>query len=400
MHCTDAQEHSMMRIVALLIGQALLMGNAGPTAQASVAFDAKHIADVRVAGMADRDTGRAVKGDDPVRVASVSKLVVALGVMRLVEAGKLDLDRDASAYLGWPLRHPGFPEVPVTLRMLLSHTSGLRDDADYAIPLGDTVRARLGDPRAWDGEHKPGLFFRYTNLNFPVVASVMEAATGERFDRLMARLVFVPLKIDACYNWTTCSDAKIARRVVLYDVGGPVRTDGFSTLRPACPVRLPAEGARCDLSGYVPGSNGALFSPQGGLRVSVRDLARIGQLFLKGGAGFLKSLSLAEIARPQWVFDGGNGETEGGFYCSYGLAVQTLATPNMPNCHDDLFGDGVRRIGHAGEAYGLRSGLWIDVKRRTGVAFFATGVADDTPKGSSAFTAIEEQLAKRAKDGE
>ena len=381
-----------MAAIAFLIATASVA--AAPAATARIEFDARRIGRGTVTGIADRTKPRAVTADDPVRVASVSKLAVALGVMRLVEAGKLDLDRNVSTYLGWPLRHPGFPDAPITLRMLLSHTSGLRDDADYAIALGDTVRARLGDARAWDGDHKPGYWFRYTNLNFPVVASIMEAASGERFDRLMARLVFAPLKIDACYNWTMCSDAKVARKVVLYDTGGAVRTDGFAKLRPDCPVRLPAEGAPCDLLGYVPGSNGALFSPQGGLRISARDLARIGQVFLKGGAGFLKSASLAEIAKPIWVFDGGNGETEGGFYCSFGLAVQTLATPNVPDCHDDPFGDGVRRIGHAGEAYGLRSGLWIDTKRKTGVAFFATGIADDAAKGRSAFTAIEEELAQ------
>ncbi len=387
-----------MAAIAFLIATASV--TATPVATARVEFGAQRVGTGTVTGLADRSKPRAVTIDDPVRVASVSKLVVALGVMRLVEAGKLELDRDVSAYLGWPLRHPGYPDLPVTLRMLLSHTTGLRDDVDYAIPLGDTVRTRLGNLRAWDGEHKPGFWFRYANLNFPVVASVMEAATGERFDRLMARLVFAPLKIDACYNWTTCSDAKVWHKVVLYDMSGTVRTDGIATSRPDCPVRLQAEGAGCDLSGYVPGSNGALFSPQGGLRVSARDLARIGQLFVRSGAGFLKPASLATISRPQWVFDGGNGETEGGFYCSYGLAVQTLATPNLHECHDDPFGDGVRRIGHAGEAYGLRSGLWIDTKRRNGVAFFATGIADDAPKGASAFTAIEEQLATGGKKGE
>lgn len=382
-----------MAAIAFLISTASIA--AAPLATARVEFGARRIARGTVTGIADRTTSRAITAEDPVRVASVSKLVVALGVMRLVEAGRLDLDRDVSSYLGWPLRHPGFPDVPVTLRMLLSHTSGLRDDADYAIPLGDDFRARLGDPRAWDAEHKPGFWFRYANLNFPVVASVMESATSERFDRLMSRLVFAPLKIDACYNWTMCSDAKVARKVVLYDVAGPVRTDGFATLRPDCPVRLSVEGAPCDLNSYAPGSNGALFSPQGGLRISARDLARIGQVFLKSGAGFLKPASLDEIAKPVWVFDGGNGDTEGGFYCSFGLAVQTLATPNVPDCHDDPFGDGVRRIGHAGEAYGLRSGLWIDLKRQSGVAFLATGVADDAPKGESAFTAVEEGLARR-----
>jgi CubicO group peptidase (beta-lactamase class C family) len=381
-----------MAAIAFLIVTASV--SAAPVATARVAFDVRRVAKGDVTGISDRATDRAVTIDDPVRVASVSKLVVALGVMRLVEAGKLDLDRDVSAWLVWPLRNPSFPDVPITLRMLLSHTSSLRDDADYAIPLGDTLRARLGDRRAWDVEHRPGTWFRYTNLNFPVVASVMEAATAERFDRLMTRLVFAPLKIDACYNWTMCSDAKLARKVVLYDVSGPVRTDGFATLRPDCPVRLPTEGTSCDLSGYAPGSNGALFSPQGGLRISARDLARVGQVFFSPPRGFLKPASIGEIAKPVWVFDGGNGDTEGGFYCSYGLAIQTLATPNVPDCHDDPFGDGVRRIGHAGEAYGLRSGLWLDTGRRKGVAFYATGIADDAPKGSSAFTAIEERLAK------
>lgn len=366
-----------------------------PVAQVRVAFDAKRVGAISAKGIADRATARAITADAPVRVASVSKLVVALGVMRLVEAGKLDLDRDVSVYLGWQLRHPMHPDVPITLRMLLSHTSGLRDDADYTIPLGDSVKARLADPRAWDVDHPPGRWFHYTNLNFPVVASVMETVTHERFDVLMARLVFVPLGIDACFNWTTCSDDAVAHAVVLYDISGPVRKDDLRGRRESCPVRATGD---CDLGVWAYGVNGALFSPQGGMRISARDLAKIGQLLLRNGRGFLKPSSLAAMTTPVWRFDGDNGDTENGFYCSYGLAVQTLATKRgdvpAPECHDDPFGDGRLRIGHAGEAYGLRSGLWLDMKRRTGVAFFATGVADDAPKGTSAFTQVEEALAR------
>jgi CubicO group peptidase (beta-lactamase class C family) len=378
-----------MAAIAFLIATASV--SAVPAATVRVAFDARQIGASAATGFADRATARPVTADDPVRIASLSKFVVALGVMRMVEANTLGLDQDVSGYLGWALRNPSYPGVPITLRMLLSHTSSLRDDADYVIPLGQTIRARLADPRAWDGGHRPGSWFRYTNLNFPVVASVMESASGARFDALMARLVFAPLKLDACFNWTTCSDAKVARAVVLYATDGSVRRDNLAGKRPSCPVTpdLP-----CDLSGYVPGTNGSLFSPQGGARMSARDLARIGQMMLRKGESFLKPASLALLARPQWVFDGNNGDTEGGFYCSYGLAVQTLATHVRPDCHDDLFGDGVPRIGHAGEAYGLRSGLWIDSKRGTGVAFFATGVADDAVKGGSAFTIVEEQLAR------
>jgi CubicO group peptidase (beta-lactamase class C family) len=355
-----------------------------------VAFDATRVTSVSASGLADRATSRRVTADDPVRVASVSKLVVALGVMRLVDARTLDLDRDVSDYLGWRLRNPEFPDDPISLRMLLSHTAGVRDGNDYRVPLGKTVQAALADPKAWDAGYSPATYFAYSNLNYPIIASIMEKVTGERFDALMQRIVLKPLGVDACFNWPTCSDARVARAVVLYHVNGSVRNDDLKGNHPPCPVFTDSPG--CDLTGYRPGDNGALFSPQGGLRISARDLAKIGQMLLGDGAGFLSPKAMAEFLKPVWTYNEGNGNTEGGFYCRYGLAVQTLATPNK-ECRDDAYGDGRQRIGHAGEAYGLRSGLWIDRARGTGVAFFATAVPDEAEKGKrSAFTQIEERL--------
>ena len=355
-----------------------------------ITFNARGITSTKATGMADPFVKRSLTIDDPVRVASVSKLVVVLGVMRLVDAGMLDLDRDVSDYLGWRLRNPAFPDVPVTLRLLLSHQSSLTDNVDYVIPLGGTVQTSVADPKAWDGAHPPGTYFRYANLNFPIVASVIEAVTRERFDVLMARLVFKPLKLDACFNWTTCSDVSVARAVVLTDGAGAVRRDHLDGKRPACPTVSAADGS-CDLSMYKPGINGGLFSPQGGLRISARGLATIGQMLLRRGRGFLKPASFKVMSTPLWRYNGVNGEIEGGFWCSYGLAVQTLAS-GTAGCKDDLFGDGRPRIGHPGEAYGLRSGLWIDQVTGTGTAYFITAVADDAAKGRSAFNAAEEAL--------
>ena len=73
------------------------------------------------------------------RTASISKVFVALGVMRLVEHGTLDLDRDVSDYLGFPLRNPSYPDTAITLRMLLSHTSSIRDGSAYSIPPEDNI---------------------------------------------------------------------------------------------------------------------------------------------------------------------------------------------------------------------------------------------------------------------
>ncbi|MEG2942362.1 MAG: serine hydrolase, partial [Thermomonas sp.] len=109
---------------------------ASPQARVRVAFDRDGITATRTEGYADPATKRAISVDDPVRIASISKLVLSIGVMRLVEDGKLDLDADVSDTLGWKLRNPSFPDKKLTLRLLLSHTSSLTDGAGYwQVPL-------------------------------------------------------------------------------------------------------------------------------------------------------------------------------------------------------------------------------------------------------------------------
>jgi CubicO group peptidase (beta-lactamase class C family) len=192
--------------------------------------------------------------------------------------------------------------------------------------------------------------------------------------------------------------------VVLYDTDDkPVKDDNHGR-KPDCPV-VPAADGSCDLAQWRAGENGALFSPQGGLRISANGLARIGRLLLDDGrvdgVRLLTSASVQTLITPLWQYHDGNGltyeEDTGdrgkGFFCRYGLAVQTLATP-VSGCHDDPFGDGVARIGHSGSAYGLQAGLWVDRKHGTGVVWFATGMPDQRLGGRSAFSAVEEKLAR------
>ena len=366
-----------------------------PLAAVRVTFDRAGETSVRAAGVADRASGRKVTADDPVRMASISKLVVAIGAMRLVEAGKLDLDADVSRVLGWRLRNPAFPDTPITLRQLLSHTSSLTDTVDYVLPLDADMAALLADPKAWDAEHAPGSYFRYANFNTPVVAAAMEKATGERFDLLMQRLVLAPLGIEACYNWASCKPEVAARAVVLYRERQPTRDD-HKGAAPACAV-TPASDGSCDLARWQPGRNGAIFSPQGGLRISARDLAKIGRLLLdEGRLGELRLLrpgSVRAILTPQWRFDGTNGDTTGGFYCAYGLASQVIEPSAVDGCRDNLFPDERARVGHGGDAYGLKSGLWLDRARGAGVVYFATDVLDADTGLRSAYTRIEEEMA-------
>ena len=396
----------MMRRLALIMGLVL----AGCTtirepaprvhAEVGVAFDGNGETGAFADGIADPANGRRVTIDDPVRVASVSKMVTAIGVMKLVEEGRLDLGADVSRWLGWQLRNPRFPDRHINLSMLLSHTASVREhDDDYAIPLGGSLQEVMTDPKNWDQEHGPGDgYFSYTNLNYPIIGSIIERVTGERFDIWMRRNVLAPMKLDACFNWPTCSDAAVARSVELDTPDWKPLKDDLHGRRPLCPVMV-KDDQPCDIGRWKPGENGALFAPQGGLRISARGLARIGRMLLNGGTlegvPILSKESVDMLLTQVWRFNGANGQTDGGFYCSVGNGSHQL--PNrIAGCADDMGTNGATLLGHAGDAYGMKSGIWIDRARGRGIAYFVTGVADPAPKEpGSAYTAAEVHAFRR-----
>lgn len=314
---------------------------------------------------------RLVTIGDPVRVASISKLVVALGVMRLVDQGKLDLDRDVNAYLGWSVRNPAFPDAPITLRQILSHRSGLRDMVDYIIPLDGNLQQVLAANKAWDLRYPPGDYFNYANINSPLIAAIMEGATGERFDRLMAGLVLAPLKLDACFNWGAgCSAKRRAKAVTLLRPNGDLAADPAFSKEVICNV-APAADGNCNIDAlYRLRLNGSTFSPQGGLRISARDLAKIGQMLLKGGQPLLSKKSFEEMVGASWTFDGSNGQDDHGYFKAYGLGVHLL---------DD--GKGGQWIGHVGEAYSLRAGFWVNRKSGRGFFQYVNMIEEFSPVG-------------------
>ncbi len=112
-----------------------------------VAFNRTSVLPVIVEGAADRATGRQVSANDPVRIASISKLIMALATLRLVDEGRVALNVDVSDYLGWSLRSPYYPTTPVTLAQLLSHRAGLRDDVGYVVALDTRITDELFSER-------------------------------------------------------------------------------------------------------------------------------------------------------------------------------------------------------------------------------------------------------------
>ena len=376
-----------------LIAMPAAAQDAPPPATVVVAFDSETITPLIVEGLANKGTGRAVMANDPVRIASISKLIMALTALRLMDEGKVDLNRDVSDYLGWRVRSPYHPETPVTLTHLLTHRAGLSDAGGYSIPLGQSLQAKFKDPAAWREVGPPGeAAFEYANLGSPLVATALEAASGERYDRLVERLVFVPLGVKACFNWIGCDADMQARAVTLYRHTGEVAADGPDRLPPACTIPV-AQGVPCDLDAYVPGTNASIFSPQGGVRIGMTDLAKIGQVLMTtANSGWLKPHTGIDFGLSAMF--GATGASE--LFCHYGAGLQAIEVEGS-DCDDRLFGSRGPWLGHPGEAYGLLSGLWVDNAGTRGFVYFTT--ESPPPAGgedTGNFTPREKALMARA----
>ena len=114
------------------------------------------------------------------RIASISKVIVAIGVLKLYEKGLVDLDEDISNYFGFKIRNPKFPDDKITLRMVMTQTSSIIDDGtledgiykgydgsnctDDYITLKELLTP--GSIRFYKGysDYKPGTNFIYSNL--------------------------------------------------------------------------------------------------------------------------------------------------------------------------------------------------------------------------------------------
>ena len=362
--------------------------------------------------MAGDNAGSASKGiaadhDTLYRMASVSKLVATIGAMRLVDAGKLDLDADIGQYLGYAVRNPHFANQPITTRMLLTHTSSLRDDGGYFFPLDTNLKSVLqtGVGHAAQGttwatadaqsDRSPGRYFTYCNLNFGVLGTVIEAITRQRFDLYMQKEVLQPLRIAGGFTPETLTPADIAQVAVLYR---KARNDAWDPHGPWVPQVDDYQGKmptpRAGLDAYVPGTNATGFGPQGGLRTSVTGLGLVMQMLMNRGTlkgvRILTPQAVAAMLQPQWRKSPNqdNGDTGNGFMHAWGLGTQRFVDVSGPSTGDRFVErGGLTGVGHMGFAYGLESGFIFDPLTRNGVVYAMGGVSADPDQNRGRYSA-------------
>ena len=314
------------------LGASLCMFNqAGITA--SAAFGISHRPDTPV-------TAQTV-----FRCASVSKFATALGAMKLKEQKRIDLDRDIGEYLPFSLRHPQAPDIPITLRMLLSHTAGIHDGSDYNsgivknVPLSQLLK---GDSFT---DHLPGTKWEYSNFGAGIAGAVMEAATNTEFENLMQETVFQPLGVTATYYpQKVQGDLADAIRILPRS-----KTPNFSAAERRARPLPPGE---VNLEKHYNLAHGALC-------LSAPELAKLGMAGMT--AGFLTEESLKEMRREIAPFG------ERAHNLSQGIGTFIL--------HDQSFLSPLL-YGHQGMAYGAVHGLFFDPQSRQGFSMLTTGASE------------------------
>ena len=348
--------------------------------------------------------------DQPFRVASISKMVAASVFVPLAMRTGLDLDADASDLVGFRLRHPAHPDVAITSRMLLSHTSGLRNGPSYPVPLGRrlseafVIGGRLYDAGGWFGpaEHRPGAWFAYADVNFALVAQMLERLSGERFDIVMRDVLFRPLGLDIGYNWSGVSQGRRARAAAgLHREAGhwSPQVDVQVVPAPRIAFTRAPESPDLEAGDYRLGDNGFAFSPQGGLRLSVTDMDRLVRMYAAGGRWngrrVVPRAALEAMQARVWTLEPArpNGEDDGVFQ-SYGLGCETPMGRPGPR-GDAFFGaDTGDWRGHFGDAYGWITAMFWNRRDGRTLVYALNGMPETARPAAvrSCLTAPEEVL--------
>ncbi|MBI1197849.1 MAG: serine hydrolase [Phenylobacterium sp.] len=230
--------------------------------------------------------GRPVDRDTLFQVASLSKWVTALGVMHLVETGRIDLDAPVDTYLKrWKLPPSEYDNRQVTVRRLLSHTAGLTDGLGYLgfapgqplQPLPDSLTRAADASPGHDGRVRvglpPGGQWKYSGGGYALLQLLIEDVTGEPFDTYMRHAVLEPLGMSRS-RFVLPADG-VENLAEFFDLGG----------KPATHFRFTATAAAS-------------------LYTSAADLTRLIQAHLPGpagepiGRGVLKPETLAAMRKP------------------------------------------------------------------------------------------------------
>jgi CubicO group peptidase (beta-lactamase class C family) len=157
---------------------------------------------VHMRGFGEADfSGHAVTPQTPFVIGSTAKSFTALAIMQLVEEGKVELDAPVRRYIPWFTLADEEASSRITVRHLLSQTSGLPTEIGTVYLLREdlTSEALEKEVRAlktMELERPPGSSFEYNNMNYSVLGLIVQEVSGKSYERYIEEHIFVPLKME------------------------------------------------------------------------------------------------------------------------------------------------------------------------------------------------------------
>lgn len=313
------------------------------------------------------------------RIASISKIIVAMAMMMLVEKGKANLNDDISQYLGFTIRNPNFINVPITIKMLMLHTSSITDGPEEGglgyngvnvikqfIRLEELLipGGTLYTPETFT-DFEPGTHFQYSNFGSGILACIVEKISGEYFTDFIEKRLFIPLNIDASFRVENIKSKDIiASSYQIHNNDFVLALSKELALERMFPC-------------YELGHN--FRGPAGGLFISMPDLAKIMMILMNNGKynnhHFLKEETVNLMYQVHWQKDSDK------LYQAKGLQMIILkGFTNKP------------LRGHFGNAYGVRSFMLFSKEEKKGACFISSGGKYDM--ALSGMTFLQEDVLK------
>lgn len=285
-------------------------------------------------------------------IQSISKTFISTAIMQLAEKGKLKLDDDVSKYLPFEVRNPQYPKIPITIRMLMSHRSTLNDKQyDWTF---NQINPKIG--KKWQecyNDYPPGTKFSYCNFNYQLLGIIIESITGKRFFDYIDEHITQPLGLNASYNLTKIDSTKLVKAL---------RNERAKNKFVKDSLIYNYSYYEKQLQNYKLETTAACFSPSGGMKISVVDLAKYMMMHMNNGKyngiRILKEKSELEMRRP--------------------LAADTTYALGFFSNKDILKGETV--VGVWGNAHGVHSAMYFSPEKKFGFVVLCNGCMADERK--------------------
>lgn len=323
-------------------------------------------------GYSDFENKIASTPDTIYRVASISKIIVAMSIMKLVEEGLISINDDIQDILGFKIRNPKFPETPITIKMLMTQTSSITDGfgteeelvedegiKGYEGVNGTHLKVSLKDlllpesSKYWTSstysEYEPGTNFIYSNFGCGILACIIEKVSNKLFTDFVRETILLPLETDASFRpgdiikKENCANIYLPEHsTTSYKISRTFKSfvEGFYPIYPL------GENYR---------------GPAGGLFISVTDLSKIMMCLMNDGLYknkvILKKSTVEMMLQTQWF-----GNSNDDSYKAKGLQMRIL--DQYPN---------ILLRGHTGSAYGVVSFMFFNKERKTGICYVTNG---------------------------